>query len=265
MHPNEKPVDTTTPEPTPAGAEGAQGAAAPSADHQSNFLESLSDEGKSYLKGLGIESFDGEALAKIVDSSIKQKSSVSDKSRELEELKARLASQGKPVDTTPEPAADPNPAPNTPSEDPAQPVAPSGPSTPAQGAGVTQNDLFDLSIMINSQFPELVEEAADGRLFAELRQFGYFGVEGINKKEVFDHLTRKHSAAKELKELREIKAKYEAANEEENPTYNPYGTPAGSGTKDATWARQVVIASVNGGQVEAKDLNEARDILQKAI
>lgn len=258
MPPEEKPVVTGGQEPVGAGAPPATDPQVPAADHQSNFLESLSEEGKSYLKGLGIESLDQDNFAKIIESSIKQKSSVSDKSRELEELRAQLTSQGKPI----EPARPAEPA--APATPPVSEVTPQEPSTPA-GRGVSENDLFDLSTMINTQFPELVDEAADGRLFAELRQLGFFGVEGINKKQVFDHLTQKHNLAKELKELREFRAQHQTPDEADNPTYNHYGVINDPITKDAAWARQVIAASINGAQIDAKDVNEARSILQKAI
>ena len=254
---DEKPTVDGTQQPNVEGSTSAEATAAPVADQQSNFLEALSEDGKAYLKGLGVESLDPQAFAKIVDSSIKQKTSVSEKSRELEELRARLSSTGQDTAVTPasEPAPDTQP----------EPVAQPEPSTPVQGRGVTENDLFDLSTMINREFPELISEAADGRLFAELRQLGFFGVEGINKKQVYDHLTQKHSLAKELKELREFKEKYSQPNPSLNPTYDPQSPVRDTDKKDATWAREVVAASINGHQVEVKTLEEARRILQAAI
>lgn len=258
MPPNEKPEGTQSQEPVGVGAPAANEPLNPPADHQSNLLESLSDEGKAYLKGLGIETLDNDAFAKLVDSSIKQKSSVSDKSRELEELRARLSSQGQSIEPS---------APVVEPQDPTPPVevTPQEPSTPASGRGVTENDLFDISTMIHSNFPELVDQAADGSLFAELRQLGHFGIDGINKKQVFEHLSAKHALAKELKELREFRAQHQAPDENENPIYNPGGAPVSNAAKDTNWARQVVALSINGQQVDDKDLNEAREILQKAI
>lgn len=254
-----KPDGSTVPQPGTEGSNPAEGQGAPAAEQQSNFLEALSEDQKSYLKGIGVESLDADAFARIVDSSIKQKSSVSDKSRELEELKARLASQGQSVDTTPvvdPPAA---PAPEQP------PVSTPEPSTQGQGRGVTENDLFDLSTMINREFPELVGEAADGKLFAELRQLGFFGVEGINKRAVYDHLTAKHNLAKEIKELREFKEQYSQPDPSANPSYDPANPISNSGKKDSEWARGMVLASINGTQVDQKDLAEARQILQGAL
>lgn len=254
---DEKPTVDGTQQPAAGGPAPAEAPAAPVADQQSNFLEALSEDGKAYLKGLGVESLDPQAFAKIVDSSIKQKTSVSEKSRELEELRARLSSQGQ--DTTVTPVADPTPEPQP------DPVTQPAPSTPVQGRGVTENDLFDLSSMINREFPELIPEAADGRLFAELRQLGFFGVEGINKKQVYEHLSQKHATAKELKELREFKEKHSVADPSLNPTYNPGAPVTNPETKDANWAREIVSASIMGHQVEEKVLGEARRILQEAI
>ena len=254
---DEKPTVDGTQQPAAGGPAPAEAPAAPVADQQSNFLEALSEDGKAYLKGLGVESLDPQAFAKIVDSSIKQKTSVSEKSRELEELRARLSSTGQDTAVTTEP----DPAPNTQPESVTQPE----PSTPVQGRGVTENDLFDLSTMINREFPELISEAADGRLFAELRQLGFFGVEGINKKQVYEHLSQKHATAKELKELREFKEKYSQPDPSTNPTYDPLTNVSDERTKDRNWAQQVVLTSVNGGQVDEKILSEARSILQKTI
>lgn len=250
---DEKPTVVGEQKPAVEGSTPAEATATPVADQPSNLLEALSEDGKAYLKGIGVESLDATTLAKIVDSSIKQKSSVSEKSREVEELKARLASQDKPTEV--EQFAEPEvPVVTTPE-----------PSTPVQGKGVTENDLFDLSTMINREFPELIPEAADGRLFAELRQLGFFGVEGINKKSIYEHLSARHTLAKELKELREFKEKYSQADTSSNPTYNPQAPVAEDGKKDTTWARSVVSASIMGQQVEEKTLNEARRILQEAI
>ena len=254
---DEKPTVDGTQQPAAGGPAPAEAPAAPVADQQSNFLEALSEDGKAYLKGLGVESLDPQAFAKIVDSSIKQKTSVSEKSRELEELRARLSSTGQ--DTAVTPVADPAPEPQP------DPVTPPAPSTPVQGRGVTENDLFDLSSMINREFPELIPEAADGRLFAELRQLGFFGVEGINKKQVYEHLSQKQATAKELKELREFKEKYSQPDPSTNPTYDPLTNVSDERVKDRNWAQQVVLTSVNGGQVDEKILSEARSILQKTI
>lgn len=254
---DEKPTVDSAQQPATGGPVPAEAPATPVADQQSNFLEALSEDGKAYLKGLGVESLDPQAFAKIVDSSIKQKTSVSEKSRELEELRARLSSQGKDIGPTqvPEPAQTETP----------EPVTPPEPSTPVQGRGVSENDLFDLSSMINREFPELIPEAADGRLFAELRQLGFFGVEGINKKQVYDHLTQKHNLAKELKELREFKSQYSQPDPSNNPTYDPQASVDNGGKQDVTWARGVVSASIMGQNVEEKTLITARRILQEAI
>lgn len=256
---NEKPVEDTSQKPDGAGAPAAEGKENQPADHQSNLLESLSEDHRGYLKGIGIEEFNSESLQKLVDSAQKQKQSVSQKSLELEQLKAQLQSQGKSVEVPEEtPAPIQTQAPET-----QAPVATPEPSTPVRG--VTENDLFDLSMTINRDFPELRDEAADGRLFAELRQFGYFGVEGINKKQVYEHLTRKHAQAKELAELRAFKEKYSQPDPSLNPTYNPGSTISGKQEKTPDWARQVVAASINGQNVDEKTLIEARSILQKQI
>ena len=256
-----KPDGSTVPQPGAEGSTPAEGQVAPAAEQQSNFLEALSEDQKSYLKGIGVETLDADAFARIVDSSIKQKSSVSDKSREVEELRAQLTSQGKPLAPAPVAAEE--------EEEPVAPVAPPastpGQSTQGQGKGVTENDLFDLSLTINRDFPELVNEAVDGRIFAELRQLGYFGVDGINKKQVYEYLNAKNTQAKELKELREFKEQYSQPDPSANPSYDPTNPISNSGQKDATWAKSMVLASINWTQVDQKELDEARQILQGAL
>ena len=257
-----KPDGSVAPQPVTEGSEAANGQGTPTAEQTSNFLETLSEDGKAYLKGIGIESLDAAAFAKIVESGIKQKSSVSDKSRELEELRARLASQGAPTDLpthAPAEVEEPVTAPT------AAPASTPSPSSQGQGNGVSENDLFDLSSMIHREFPELADEASDGRLFAELRNLGYFGVQGINKREVYEYLNKKHATAVEIKELREFKEKYSQPDPSANPTYNPTTGEPASGTKDVNWARSIVVASVNREQVDPKLLAEARQILQSSL
>ena len=218
----------------------------------------LSEDQKAYLKGIGIEDVTStEAIQKIIDTSIKQKSSVSKSSRELEELKARLASQGKPIDTnlddhdggTP-PAADPQPS-TTP---------PAGSDTPAAASnGVSDNDLFDLSRMFN-EFPELADEAQDGRIFGELRNLGYFGTAGINKQAIYNHLSAKNAQAKELRELREFKEKYSKPDPSSNPQPSQSVGVNLNGEMDKDVARAIILSGP-----QSQRYNEARQFLQKNL
>lgn len=169
----------------------------------------MDDSVKSYLKGLGLENVQATPeLVKVAQAGMKQKESVSKKSLEVEQLLARLASQGKDTNIS------------APAE-PAQPQVemPQEPA-PAQTIGVSDNDLFDLGRTIYTDFPELKEQAEDGSLFKELRQLGYFTSKGIDKRAVYDYLSVRNSSAKELRELREFKEKYSQPDPSNNPVYN---------------------------------------------
>lgn len=219
----------------------------------------LSDDQKAYLKGIGIEDVNSpEAIQKILDTSIKQKSSVSKTSRELEELKARLASQGKPTDVQIEDEApEDEPTGSAPQAD----ATPQGGSDtpPAASNGVSDNDLFDLSRMFN-EFPELSDEAQDGRIFGELRQLGYFGTNGINKQAIYNHLSAKNAQAKELRELREFKEKYSKPDPSNNPQPSSSLGVNLNGEMNRDVARAVIL---KGPQADRYD--EARQFLQKNL
>ena len=174
----------------------------------------LTDSQASYLKGLNIEDpTDAESIVKIIDSAIKQKASVSRMSGELSRANAKLAGQPEAQSERQED--------RTPSE----------PQPPKQG--ISDNDLFDLTQMVVG-FPELVDSAQDGSIFNELRQMGYFGTDGYDKKSVHEYLSRKNDAAKELRELREFK-------KAENPMLNAAPGLNLDGEMNRELARQIVL------------------------
>lgn len=223
-------------------------------EQPANPTVEASDAVKSYLKGLGLESAPiSEELIKVAEAGIKQKASVSKLSLEKEQLLAQMTSRGEePQFTEPEP------------EKPAEPTPPATPATPTQEQttkGVTANDLFDLSMMIQSSFPELVDEAQDGRLFKDLRQRGYFSAAGINKKDIYDYLSQRNADAKELRELREFKAKYSQPNPNTNPAYTPKpGVDLGyQGEMTKEFAHNLVMS----GQRSNKRYGEALEFLRK--
>lgn len=168
----------------------------------------MSDSVKSYLKGLGLEGVNATPeLVKVAEAGMKQKESVSKKSLEVEQLMAKLASQGKDVSISEEAPQETTPTP--------EPQDVAGHTT-----GVSDNDLFDLARIITTDFKEIASEAEDGSLFRELRQLGYFTSKGIDKKAVYSYLQARNSQAQELRELREFKEKYSQPNPANNPVYN---------------------------------------------
>lgn len=217
----------------------------------------LSDEQKAYLKGIGIEDLNSpEAIQKIIDTSIKQKSSVSKSSRELEELKARLSTQGKPTDVQIEDEEEDTP----PATPPVTATPSAGTDTPAAASnGVSDNDLFDLSRMFN-EFPELADEAQDGRIFGELRQLGYFGTSGINKQAIYNHLSTKNAQAKELRELREFKEKHSKPDPSSNPQPSQQLGVNLNGEMNRDVARAIVLSGPQTSRYQ-----EAREFLQKNL
>lgn len=223
-------------------------------EQPANPTVEASDAVKSYLKGLGLESAPiSEELIKVAEAGIKQKASVSRLSLEKEQLLAQMTSRGEePQFTEPEPE---QPAEQTPPA--TQPTPTAEPTT----KGVTANDLFDLSMMIQSSFPELLNEAQDGSLFKDLRQRGFFSAAGINKKDIYDYLSQKNADAKELRELREFKEKYSQPNPNTNPTYTPQAGVAldyqGEMTKD--FAHKLVLS----GNRQHKRYLEALEVLRK--
>lgn len=224
------------------------------AEQPANPTVEASDAVKSYLKGLGLESAPiSEELIKVAEAGIKQKASVSKLSLEKEQLLAQMTSRGEePQFTEPEPEKAPELT---------QPATPATPTQEQTTKGVTANDLFDLSMMIQTNFPELVDEAQDGRLFKDLRQRGYFSATGINKKDIYDYLSQRNSDMKELRELREFKQKYSQPNPNTNPTYAPKpGVDLGyQGEMTKEFAHNLVMS----GQRSNKRYGEALEFLRK--
>lgn len=211
-----------------------------------------SPEVQSYLKGLGLEGVPvTQELVKVAEAGLKQKSSVSKLSFEKQELLARLASQGK--DTS-----DPEP------EQPTPPVTPTPQVTEPMTQtkpGVSDNELFDLARMIQTDFTEIAPQAEDGSLFAELRQLGYFTPQGINKKAVYDYLNAKNMQAKELRELREFKASHSQPDPSANPMYNP--APGMQFDDNTKMDSQLAHAIVYSGDRTNKRYNEALEFIRK--
>lgn len=222
-------------------------------EQPANPTVEASDAVKAYLKGLGLESAPiSEELVKVAEAGIKQKASVSKLSLEKEQLLAQITSRGE--DTT---IVEPEPQPE---ETPTQPEPQPTPMAETMTKGVTPNDLFDLSMMIQTSFPELLDEAQDGRLFKDLRQRGFFSAKGINKKDIYDYLSVRNSEAKELRELREFKQKMSQPNPNNNPAYNPQPGVAlnyqGEMTKD--YAHNLVLS----GDKQNKRYLEALEFLR---
>ena len=225
-------------------------------EQPANPTVEASDAVKSYLKGLGLESAPiSEELIKVAEAGMKQKASVSKLSLEKEQLLAQMTSRGEEPQFT-EPEQEPE---KEPEQTPPEPQ--SKPTTEPTTTGVTANDLFDLSMMIQNSFPELVDEAQDGRLFKDLRQRGFFSAAGINKKDIYDYLSQRNADAKELRELREFKQKYSQPNPNSNPSYNPQAGVAlnyqGEMTKD--YAHKLVLS----GDKSNKRYLEAVEFLRK--
>ena len=213
----------------------------------------LSDEQKAYLKGIGIDDVNSaESIAKIIDTSIKQKSSVSRSSREAEELKARLASLNQSTEVEHEEVV---------TEPPTAPehATSEADTSPKIGSGVSDNDLFDLTQMFAS-FPELTSEAQDGRIFAELRQLGYFSANGFDKKAIYNHLSARNSQAKELRELREFKEQHSKPDPSMNPQYNPSTGINLDGEMNRDVARAIILKGPQTSRYQ-----EAREFLQKSL
>ena len=207
----------------------------------------------AYLKGLGLDSVQATPeLIKVAEAGMKQKESVSKMSLEKEQLLARLASQGK--DTS-------EPEPQVQEEVKETPTA----SAPASQEdtniiGVTDNDLFDLSRMITTEFKEIAPQAEDGSLFRELRQLGYFTSKGIDKKAVYDYLAAKNAQAAELRELREFKQKYGQPDPSAAPQYN---TTPGVKLKDGELTKEMAHQIVLTGQVQNPNYQDAIALLKK--
>lgn len=224
-----------------------------------NNFEMLDEKETGFLKGLGIEEFTPESLKKLVQAGINQKDSVSRISREKAELEAKLAGLQQPVE--------PQPSIEGQSEPVAQPV--SAPAQPAQAVqpqayGATKNDAWDISQMIVTNFPDLKDVAASGEIFNDLTMRGLYGVNGVDKEGIYNYLSSRNAEAKEIRELREFKAKYEQAMEPE-PQYNVNGV-IDNGVKDINWANQVIAANItNPGAVSPQDLAEATRIKQASL
>lgn len=221
-------------------------------EQPANPTVEASPEVQAYLKGLGLEGVPVTAeLNKVAEAGLKQKSSVSKLSFEKQELLARLASQGKDT-TDPEPEKPTEPAPT-------QPVEPQPKTT--TNPGVSDNELFDLARMIQTDFPEIASQGEDGSLFAELRQLGYFTPQGINKKAVYDYLNVKNAQAKELRELREFKEQHSQPDPRMNPAYNP--APGMQFDDNRQMDSQLAHAIVYRGDRNNKRYNEALEFIRK--
>lgn len=258
---DDKPGVDSTPKPEAMGnssAEGSQDAPA-----SQNLMETLSDDQKAYLKGIGVNDISGETVAKIIDTAIKQKASVSKSSREIAELKAMLSSRGQEsvedTDDYEEQTQPENETSNYSSETPERKYPTSG-----QNSGVTQNDLFDLSLMIQNNFPELVAQATDGSLFDDLRIHGYFGVTGIDKKATYEYLSKKNAEAKELRELREFKKSHSRGAAGTDAQYRPQVDLAqGTSVSNVEEAKRIVMSNISGQKVNPELLRNARALLQQ--
>lgn len=236
-----------TPADMPTDTQGS--ASQQPAEQTANPTVEVSDSVKSYLKGLGLEGVQATPeLVKVAEAGMKQKESVSKKSFEVEQLLARLESQGKDTST---PVQEPEPVKETTTPEPA-------PQATEAKIGVSDNDLFELARMINSDFAELSEGAQDGSLFRELRQLGYFTSKGINKKEIYDYLSQRNAQAKELRELREFKAKYERPDPNSAPQYNAMPGLDQNAKMDSQLAHSIVLS----GDTQNKRYSEALQFLR---
>lgn len=248
--PNDGKPDAPATQPTVPSGNDTQ----PKAPEQpANPAVEVSDSVRSYLKGLGLENVQATPeLVKLAEAGMKQKESVSRISFEKEQLAAKLASQGKDV-TIPEP------------QEPQAPATPPAPAPQPQEQtatiGVSDNDLFDLSRMIMTDFKDLSNEAKDGSIFRELRQLGYFTANGMDKKAVYDYLAGKNAQAAELRELREFKEKYSQPNPSDNPMYTPKPTFAPDAPMDSNMARSIVYS----GNMENQRYQEAIVFLQNEV
>lgn len=268
---NEQPNSNTLKQPELVGAnpapESVEGNATSNVETPSvDLMSGLSDKEKSYMKGLGINEINAETLQKLVHSGLAQKDSVSKLSREKAEYEAMLASRGESTV---------NGLSNQSQSNSVQPEAmvletPMGEASeelkqePQRTTGVTKNDIWDLSLMINREFPELIDRATNGEIFNELTMRGYFGADGIDKKAVYEYLSRENATAKEFRELKEKVAEYEKANQSE-PQYNPQAT-INNGVRDLNWANAVLRQNLtNPGSVDFNDLNEATIMIQSSL
>lgn len=247
--PQEGKPDVSADATAPAGTEAQQ----PEEKQPANPSVEVSDSVKSYLKGLGLENAQATPeLVKLAEVGMKQKESVSKKSLEVEQLLARLESQGKDT-TIPETESQ-----EAPKQEPEKTTPEPAPQATEAKIGVSDNDLFELARMISSDFKELVDGAQDGSIFRELRQLGYFTSKGINKKEIYEYLSKKNAAAQELRELREFKEKYEKPDPNAAPQYNA----APGINSDAKMDSQLAHAIVLSGDRENKRYNEALQFLR---
>lgn len=205
-----------------------------------NLLDKLSDDQRAYLKGIGVSEIDDTSVAKIIDTAIKQKLSVSKASQELAELKALMSNT--------QPAS--------------EETRPEQHEPQSAGQPVTQNDLFDIALMVQNNFPELTAEASNGELFEDLTARGFFGVDGIKKKDIYDYLTKKNDLAKELRELREFK-KSHSGNTGTTATYDPQVSPTSQITdvNDAQTAKDIMLRSLSGEKIDNSLIEKAKTYL----
>ena len=244
----------------PAG-EGTQPAAENQNTPPANPTVEATAEQLAYMKGVGLENATlTPEFLKAIDLGMKQKSSVSNKELEITQLKAQLESRGQEIQEVAPAAAEGQPAKAQ------QPVTPTPEPNPVQGQvgnGISQNDIFDVTQMINGFGVFSTPEAAK-EVFDELRLRKLFGVTGVDKKGVYDYLTVKAAQVKELQELRKFKEEYSQPDPNANATYT-LGAEITADTeiKDRATAQAIVLAAIEGQQVDAKKLDEAREFLQK--
>lgn len=234
----------------PAAATDANATAPQPAQEQTtaNPTVEVSSEIRSYLKGLGLENVQATPeLLKIAEAGMKQKSSVSKLSLEKEQLLARLEGQGKSTEIA----------------EPQQEVKDEQPMAKAEvkAEGITDNDLFRLSRMIATDFPELSDIAQDGTLFRELRQLGYFSSKGIDERSAYSYLSSKNAQLKELRELRAFKEEHSRPDATLNPHYNPAPGLNMNAEMNESLARNIVYS----GDTQNKRYGEAVHFLQEKL
>ena len=214
----------------------------------------------AYMRGVGLENATlTPEFLKAIDLGMKQKSSVSNKELEITQLKAQLESRGQEAQEAPVQQA---PEPQQPPVQPT-PIPEPNPVQGQVGNGISQNDIFDVTQMINGFGVFNTPEAAK-EVFDELRLRKLFGVTGVDKKGVYDYLSVKSAQVKELQELRKFKEEYSQPDPNANPSYNLGAEiTADTEVKDRATAQAIVLAAIEGQQVDAKKLNEAREFLQK--
>lgn len=256
----EKPEENTSNKPATEGSEAAEGQGTTTAAPATDYLGNLDESQQNYLKSLGVTELTQDTLAKIINSGIKQKDSVSKMSQEVESYKIQLESAGKRVEEAEEKASR--------AQEPAEPPVQSAQQQSTVESHddnkiISEDDLFMFARMIKTDFPALKEEAEDGRLFGELRQLGYFGVGGIKTKAAYEYLTKRNAQQAELNELREFKKKASQPVQGQAPSYEPTYQLKESDKMTEEAARMIIAESITKHDENVPRLNEARQFLQR--